>query len=336
MTPAPTLTRRLTRHFTRRLILAGLATLAITGTAHAQDNWPSKPITMVVASGAGSGVDVMARELAQKLGLALGQTIVVDNKPGASGQLAGLQVARARPDGHTLLYSNASFIAVTPALVPKMNHDTVKDLTPIAQTAVGGVILMVNKNVPANNLQELVALVKANSNKFSYGTWGEGSSGHLTTEWLKKKAGLVMEHIPYKTVPQVVNDLASGVLQIGWADPGTPVPMLEAKLIKGIAMSGTVRVPRTPSVATMGEQGYPFDAVGWFGVLGPADMPPALTQRLNREINKILQTPEMARKMESQNFEPPPNKSAEEFRRIIVRDIATWKSIAADLNIKID
>lgn len=320
----------------RRLMLAGVMALPLHAMAQAQDNWPSKPISMIVASGAGSGVDVMARDLAQKLGAALGQTIVVDNKPGASGQVAGQLVARARPDGYTLLYSNASFIAVSPAVLAKMNHDPVKDLTPIAQTAVGGIILMVNKNVPANNLQELVALVKASPNKFSYGTWGEGTSGHLTTEWLKKRAGLAMEHVPYKTVPQVVNDLASGVLQIGWADPSTPVPMIEAKQIKGIAMSGTVRVPRTPGVPTMGEQGYPFDAVGWFGVMGPADMPPALTQRLNREINKILQSPEMAKRMETLNFEPPPNKSADEFKRIVVRDIATWKSIAADLNLKLE
>ncbi|MDH4374722.1 MAG: tripartite tricarboxylate transporter substrate binding protein [Ramlibacter sp.] len=320
----------------RRLVLACVMALPLSAMAQAQDTWPSKPISMIVASGAGSGVDVMARDLAQKLGAALGQTIVVDNKPGASGQVAGQLVARARPDGYTLLYSNASFIAVSPAVLAKMNHDPVKDLTPIAQTAVGGIILMVNKNVPANNLQELVALVKASPNKFSYGTWGEGTSGHLTTEWLKKKAGLAMEHVPYKTVPQVVNDLASGVLQIGWADPSTPVPMIEAKQIKGIAMSGTVRVPRTPGVPTMGEQGYPFDAVGWFGVMGPADMPPALTQRLNREINKILQSPEMAKRMETLNFEPPPNKSADEFKRIVVRDIATWKAIASDLNLKME
>ncbi len=320
----------------RRLVLACVMALPLSAMAQAQDTWPSKPISMIVASGAGSGVDVMARDLAQKLGAALGQTIVVDNKPGASGQVAGQLVARARPDGYTLLYSNASFIAVSPAVLAKMNHDPVKDLTPIAQTAVGGIILMVNKNVPANNLQELVALVKASPNKFSYGTWGEGTSGHLTTEWLKKKAGLAMEHVPYKTVPQVVNDLASGVLQIGWADPSTPVPMIEAKQIKGIAMSGTVRVPRTPGVPTMGEQGYPFDAVGWFGVMGPADMPPALTQRLNREINKILQSPEMAKRMETLNFEPPPNKSADEFKRIVARDIATWKAIASDLNLKME
>jgi len=278
----------------------------------------------------------MARDLAQKLGAALGQPIVVDNKPGASGMVAGQWVARAKPDGYTLLYSNASFIAVAPAVMAKMSYDPVKDLSPIAQTAVGGIILMVNKNLPANNLPELVALVKAHPNKYSYGTWGEGSSGHLTTEWLKKRAGLVMEHVPYKTTPQIVNDLVSGVLQIGWADPSTPVPMLEAKQIKGIAISGTVRVPRTASIATMGEQGHPFDAVGWFGVLGPADLPAATIQRLNREINKILQSPETAKRMEGLNFEPPPNKGADEFRKIVQRDIATWKAIAADLNLKLE
>jgi len=281
-------------------------------------------------------MDIMARDLAQKLGAALGQPIVVDNKPGASGMVAGQWVARAKPDGYTLLYSNASFIAVAPAVMAKMSYDPVKDLSPIAQTAVGGIILMVNKNLPANNLPELVALVKAHPNKYSYGTWGEGSSGHLTTEWLKKRAGLVMEHVPYKTTPQIVNDLVSGVLQIGWADPSTPVPMLEAKQIKGIAISGTVRVPRTASIATMGEQGHPFDAVGWFGVLGPADLPAATIQRLNREINKILQSPETAKRMEGLNFEPPPNKGADEFRKIVQRDIATWKAIAADLNLKLE
>ncbi|MBM3361685.1 MAG: tripartite tricarboxylate transporter substrate binding protein [Betaproteobacteria bacterium] len=316
--------------------LVALGLLAATPMTQAQDNWPNRPITLVVASGAGSGVDIMARDLAQKLGAALGQPIVVDNKPGASGMVAGQWVARAKPDGYTLLYSNASFIAVAPAVMAKMSYDPVKDLSPIAQTAVGGIILMVNKNLPANNLPELVALVKAHPNKYSYGTWGEGSSGHLTTEWLKKRAGLVMEHVPYKTTPQIVNDLVSGVLQIGWADPSTPVPMLEAKQIKGIAISGTVRVPRTASIATMGEQGHPFDAVGWFGVLGPADLPAATIQRLNREINKILQSPETAKRMEGLNFEPPPNKGADEFRKIVQRDIATWKAIAADLNLKLE
>jgi len=320
----------------RRSILAGLACLPAAALAQTREPWPTRPITLVVASGAGSGVDIMARDLAYKLGSALGQPIVVDNKPGASGMVAGQLVARAKPDGYTLLYSNASFIAVTPAVLTKMNHDPARDLTPIAQTAVGGIILMVNRNVPANTLQELVALVKANPNRFTYATWGEGSSGHLTTEWLKKQAGLQMDHVPYKTTPQILQDLASGVLQIGWADPSTPVPMLESKQVKGIAISGTVRVPRTPAIAIMGEQGHPFEAVGWFGVLGPAGLPASITEQLNREINRILQSAETAKRMEGLNFEPPPNKSADEFRRIIARDSQTWKSIAADLNLKLD
>lgn len=319
-----------------RAVWLTLLSLSWAASAHAQDAWPSRPITMVVASGAGSGVDVMARELSQKLALAYNQPVIVDNKPGASGMVAGIAVVRAKPDGYTLLYSNGSFITVTPALVAKMNHDPLKDLAPVAQTAVGGVILMVNKDLPVNNLQELVALIKANPNKYTYGTWGIGTSGHLTTEWLKKKAGLVMEHVPYKTTPQIVNELASGVLQIGWSDPSTPVPMIEARQIKGIAMSGTVRVPRTPNVATMGEQGYPFDAVGWFGVFGPAELPAALVTRLNRDINRILKTPDMEKRMEGQNLEPPPNKSADEFKRIVARDFATWKSIATDINLKME
>ena len=140
---------------TRRRLMAGLACLPVAPHVTAREDWPTRPITLVVASGAGSGVDIMARDMAQKLGSVLGQPIVVDNKPGASGQVAGQVVARAKPDGYTLLYSNASFIAVTPAVMSKMNHDPGKDLTPIAQTAVGGIILMVNKTVPANTLQPL-------------------------------------------------------------------------------------------------------------------------------------------------------------------------------------
>ena len=319
----------------RRLVLAtAVAVLAPWG-AHGQtsDAWPNRAITLVVASGAGSGVDLAARDMAQKLSAVFKQPVVVDNKPGGSGMLAGSTVARAKADGYTLLYSNASFVAVTPAVVKNMSYDPVKDLTPIAQTAAGGILLLVNKDVPANNLKELVALVKANPERYSYGTWGNGSSGHLTTEWLKKRAGIKMEHIPYKTTPQIVNDLASGVLQIGWSDPGTPVPMIEAAKIKGIAVSGNNRVPRTQNVPTMGEQGYPFDSVGWFGVFGPANLPKPITDRLNAEINKIQASAETQKRMENMNFEPPPVKSADEFKAIIAADVRMWNSIARESNI---
>ena len=310
------------------LSLAPLTTLAQT-----VDAWPSRAVTLVVASGPGSGVDLAARDMAQKLSAAFKQPVVVENKPGGSGALAGGAVARAKADGYTLLYSNASFIAVAPAVLKNMAYDPVKDLTPIAQTAAGGILLLVNKDVPANNLKELVALIKAHPDRYNYATWGNGSSGQLTMEWLKQKAGLKLEHIPYKTTPQIVNDLASGVLQIGWADPGTPVPMIEAGRIKGIAVSGNKRVPRTQNVAPMGEQGYAFDSVGWFGVFGPAHLPKPITDRLNSEINKIQASPETAKRMETMNFEPPPVKSADEFKAIVAADVKMWSQIAKDANV---
>jgi tripartite-type tricarboxylate transporter receptor subunit TctC len=301
--------------------------------AQASDTWPSRPITLVVASAAGSGVDLVAREMAQQLSTVFRQPVVVENKPGGSGSLAGSMVARARPDGYTLLYSNASFVAVAPAVLRKMSYDPARDLTPIAQTAAGGILLLASKAVPANNLSELLALVKAHPERYSFGTWGMGSSGHLTMAWLMQRAGLKMTHIPYKSTPQIVNELVSGVLQIGWSDPGTPVPMLEAGQVKGIAISGNVRVPRTPQIATLGEQGHPFDAVGWFGVFGPANLPPAITERLHAEINRIQRSPQTRKRMESLNFEPPPARSIAEFRATIARDQALWATIAKDAGI---
>ena len=301
--------------------------------AQGSDNWPNRPITLVVASGPGSGVDLAARDMAQKLAAALKQPVVVDNKPGGSGMVAGGAVARARADGYTLLYSNASFVAVAPAVLESMSYDPVKDLTPLAQTAAGGILLLVNKDVPANNLKELVALIKANPGKYSYGTWGNGSSGQLTMEWLNKQAGLKIEHVPYKTTPQIINDLVSGVLQVGWADPGTPVPMIESRQIKGIAISGNVRVPRTAQIATMGEQGHAFDAVGWFGMFGPANLPKPIVDRPTTEINKIQRSADMVKRMETFNFEPPPVKTAEEFKAIIANDVKTWSTIAREANI---
>ena len=317
-----------------------LAALPLSGLgaawAQAQEAWPNRPLTLVVASAAGSGLDVIARETAQRLSLALKQPVLVDNKPGASGVLAGSTVARSKPDGYTWLYSNASFMAVAPAVLRKMPYEPNKELTPVAITAAGGVILLVNKDVPANNLKELVSLVKANPDQYSYGTWGVGSSGHLMMAWLQKQAGLKMNHVPYKSTPLIVNELISGVLPIGWTDPGTPVPMIESKQLKGIAISGNLRAPRTGGIGTMGEQGYAFDAVGWFGVFAPAQTPRPMVERMNAEINKILKTPEMAKRMEGMNFEPPPVKSVDEFKTILARDLKTWQSIASEAGIELD
>ena len=298
--------------------------------------WPSKLITMLVPASAGSGTDIMARALAEPLSAALKQTIVVENKPGASGIIGSTVVAKAPPDGYTLLYTNGSFAVMAPAVMKSMSYDIARDLDPIAQTAVGGVMLLVNKDFPAKNLRELIDLVKANPDKYSYGSWGNGSSGNMIMEWLKHKTGMQIQHVAYRTVPQLLTDLASGVLPIAWADPSAPLPLLQTGAIRGIAISGDVRAPQTKDIPTMDEQGYKFDAKGWFGMFAPAGTPAAIVQRLTTEINKIQASPEMAKRMEDLNFEPPPVKSQEQFRDIVVNDLKTWKQIAADADIKID
>lgn len=321
--------------FNHYWILASLACLWV-GSASAQAAWPSKLITMLVPASAGSGTDIMARAMAEPLSAALKQTIVVENKPGASGIIGSTVVAKSQPDGYTLLYTNASFAVMAPAVMKSMSYDIARDLDPIAQTAVGGVLLLVNKDFPAKNLRELIDLVKANPDKYSYGSWGNGSSGNLIMEWLKHKTGMQIQHVAYRTVPQLLTDLASGVLPIAWADPSAPLPLLQTGAIRGIAISGDVRVPQTNDIPTMEEQGYKFDAKGWFGMFAPAGTPAAIVQRLTTEINKIQASPEMAKRMKDLNFEPPPVKSEEQFRDIVVNDLKTWKQIAAEADIKID
>lgn len=309
-------------------LLHGAPALAQNG-----DTWPNRPITMVVPTAAGAGTDLLARELASALSEALRQNVVVDNRPGASGVPATAAVVRAAPNGYTLLYTNGSFAVMAPALLKDVPFDVTRDIVPIAQTAVGGVLLLANKDFPARNLRELVDYARANPG-LTYGTWGIGSSGHLVMEWLKRQAGVDMVHVPYRQTPQLLGELSSGVLRVGWADPGSPVPFIESGRIRGIAISGNVRVPRTPDIATMGEQGYPFDAVGWFGLFAPAGIPAAIVERLSAEVNRFQRRPEVATRMAALNFEPPPVKTPAQFKAIVQNDYQMWRKIVQDAGIK--
>jgi tripartite-type tricarboxylate transporter receptor subunit TctC len=300
------------------------------------DTWPSRPVTLVVAASAGSGTDLMARELGHRLGAVLKQNVVVDNKPGASGIIATQAVVRAPADGYTLLYTNATNMAMAPALVKTIPYDVTKDLVPVAQTAAGGVILSVSNDLPVKNLQELIQLVKANPGKFTYGSWAVGSSGHLTMEWLKRQTGMQIGHVPYRQVPQLLTELSTGMLKIAFVDPASPLPFIEAGKVRAIAVTGGVRLPRTPGVPTMGEQGHPFDQVGWFGVFAPVGTPAAIVQRLNAEINRIQQQPEMTAKVTALNIAAPPSRSPEQFRMLLADDLQTWRKIVADTGITVE
>lgn len=321
---------------TLMLMALGAAAAALAPAARADAAWPTRTIQIITPASAGSGTDVLARALAQRLAAALKQQVIVDNRPGASGALGMGAVQKAAADGYTLLYSNASTAVIAPAVVKSLPYDTGKDFVPIAQTAAGGVLLLVNNEVPAKNLRELVDLAKANPGKYNYGTWATGSSGHLMMEWLKRRAELKMTHVAYRSVPQMLTELANGALKVAWADPSSPVPFVRSGKVRAIAISGNVRGPQLPEVATLGEQGHRFEQVGWFGIFAPAGTDPAVVKRLSDEINKVQTSPEMATLMQTMNFEPPPVKTPAQFREIVLNDLQTWKRLAADAGVSID
>ena len=301
-----------------------------------EEDWPARTITMVLPASAGSGTDILARELAIKLGDALKQPVIVDNKPGASGIIGTQIVTRAAPDGYTILYTNGTNAVMAPALLKSMPYDVLQDLQPVAQTVTGGVTLLVSNDFPAKNLQELVAYVKANPGKLAYGSWAVGSSGHLVMEWLKKQTGMDITHTPYRQVTQLLTELVSGQLKVGWTDPIAPLPFIEAGKLRAIGVIGNKRLPRNPTVPTLGEQGHPFETVGWFGVFAPKDTPKAIVQRLSDEIQRIQSLPEVQARQTFMNVTNSTLKSPDEFGAVVAQDLKTWKKIVTDANIKLE
>jgi tripartite-type tricarboxylate transporter receptor subunit TctC len=310
--------------------------LCMSGFAQAQENWPTRPIEMIVASSAGSGTDALARVMAQRLSETLKQSVIVSDRPGGSGLIGANFVLNAPADGYTILYTTASSAVVAPATLKSFPYDPARKFIPVAQTATGGVILSVNAGLPVHNLNELIAFVKANPDKYSYGTWGAGSSGQLIMEWLKTKTGIKTAHVPYRTATQLLTELSSGDLKFGWTDPAAAAPFIRSGKIRGIAVNGPDRSPQFPQVQTMTEQGYKFDTVGWFGIFVAAGTDPAIVKRLSDEVNKAQTTVQMAELMKNMNLLTPPVKTSAEFGAIVDNDLKVWKKIADDAGIKLD
>ncbi len=298
--------------------------------------WPTRPIRLIITSAAGTGSDILARAFAERMSVGLKQPIVVDNRPGANGMVATRAVMAAPTDGYTLLYSNASSTVMLAALDPKLGVDFMKDLKPVGVTVVGGVLLLVNPQVPATSLGELISLVKAAPDKHGYASWGVGSNGHLTMEWLKSKTGMQTAHIPYKSMPTLLTELVAGLVQIGWADPVSPLPFVKSGKLRAIAVNGTSRTPQLPQLPTMGEQGYPFPAVGWQGVFAPAGTPGAIVDRVHAEINRVQANPELRALIVRNNIEAPPIWSTTKFHELIASDVQVWRDIVRDGNIKME
>lgn len=320
----------------RRMFVGSLLLLSALGAQAQGSDWPNKPIRLVVAGPAGAGMDIYARLLAAPLQAALKTPVVVDNKAGANSIIGNDAVAKAAPDGYTFLFTPSSAIAINPIVQPKMPYDTLKDLLPVAQIGAGGILLVTNPETGFKSLKDMVAYAKANPGKLLYGSWGNGSTGHLAMEGIKAHYGLDMSHVPYKGTAAVVNDLLAGNLKIAFTDIASPIPHIRAGKLLAIAATGSGRGPALPEVPTVTEQGYKFDADGWYGVFAPAGTPMPIVRRVNEEINKILATEEMRQKFMSQNMQSPPIKTAEQFAATVKSDVEMWQALAKSAKLKIE
>jgi tripartite-type tricarboxylate transporter receptor subunit TctC len=320
----------------RRLLGAPVAALllaALAAPALAQDWLPTRTVRIVVPI-VGSTNDVLARLVAPELQRALGQTVVVENKGGGGGTIGANEVAKAPPDGHTLLVGFNGPLAINPTLFAKMPYDAVKDLAPITLAVSTPQYLAIHPSVPAKNVQELVALSK--QRKMNYASVSPGSASHLTMEMLKSASGMDITHIPYKGAAPAVVDLLGGQVDAAFLVPGNIAQFVQEGKARVIATSGTRRFRGSPDVPTLIEQGYPgFVAVSWIGFLAPGGTPRPIVDRYNREIVRILRSPEIAQQLEKMEFEIVAG-TPEQFTAWIASEIPRWGKIIRDNHIKAD
>jgi len=317
-----------------KIFIAGISMLCAPALVGAQDTWPAKTIKIIAPVQPGGGVDLVARLVADRLGKVLGQSIIVENMSGGGGIVGSQAAARAAPDGYTLMLGYVGTHGTNPAL-RKLPYDAIKDFTPIAM--VGGTpnILVVNPTVPANNLKEFIAYAKANPNTVSYGSAGQGTLTHLAMEQLKEEAGINVAHAPYRGIGPALTDLLGAQTQAVFPGLAAALPHIKAGKLRPLAITGAVRHPLMPNVPTLAELGYSgFDGVQWYGIVGPAKMPPALVKRLNTEINKLIVAPELKEKLSGEALEPMP-MSPEQFGEYMKNDIAKWEKLVKTRKIEI-
>jgi tripartite-type tricarboxylate transporter receptor subunit TctC len=307
---------------------------AATYTAQAAD-YPSRPIHLIVPYAAGGAADSIARILARRIGKAIGQSVVIENR-GGGGSIVGTEfVNKSEPDGYTLLLGQSGPISINPAVYKSLPYDPAKNFAPISLTTTYPYLMVVNPALGVKNLKEFVALANSRPGGLNYGTTGVGASNHLVTELFNSKAGIKMTHIPYRGTALAVADLLAGQVQVVFADPISALQHVNSGALIALAVTSKDRSPVAPTVPTMSESGYPgFDAIGWHGILAPAKTPPAIVAKLNAEILEALKDPETRILLESQAMQIV-GSSPEAFASFIKQDIAIWKEVADQAKIEV-
>lgn len=301
-------------------------------TVRAQSNWPTKPVRLVLPSGAGGGADIFGRPMAEFLGKELKTQFVVENRPGANGIIAHEAVVKQPPDGYAVLISFSAAIIANKLMMPKMSHDPLKDFAPVGQIGGGGGnLLIVNPELPIRSMKDLFAYAKSKNGGATYGSWGIASGGHLVMEMIKNRTGMQITHVPYKTVAQISPDVVSGVLGISTIDSASALPFIKSGRIRAVATFASQRLPQTPDVPTLKEQGIDYDISPVYGMYVPTGTPKPIIDALNAALNKWLQLPETIQYFEQrQNAPRPVTMTADEFARKQERDVESWRKLIED------
>lgn len=315
--------------------IAAITALIVPAASAAE--YPTKPIRLVVPSAPGGGTDIIARLIAQGLGDAWKQTVVVDNRGGAGG-VAGVTIVakQSAPDGYTMLLGSVGHLAFVPAVRTNLGYDPLKDLTPISLAAVQPFLVAASLSLPAGSIKELVAQAKSKPDTIKYGSGGSGSASHLGIELLQLTAGVKMLHVPYKGSNPAITALMGNEIQIALAGLATVLPHARAGRLKALAVTGAKRAqiaPEVPTVAESGVPGYRFDV--WYGLVFPGGTPRAIVEKTHAEVVRLLKHPDVSKRFATAGVEPQTN-TPEAFRELIAREAATWSKVAKSANIRVE
>lgn len=320
----------------RTTLLAALAcAFAVTVPAQAQDAWPSKPIRLVLGFAAGGGTDVIARGIAQKMGETLGTQVIVDNKPGANGNIASDMVAKSPADGYTLLYNTSSMV-LSPALYAKLSYDANRDFTPVAATANLPIILVSSPALPVKSAQDLVNMMKANPGKLNFASAGNGNITHLSALLLLSAAGTTATHVPYKSEAPAVTDLAGGQVQFYMGTAPGVMPLIRDKRLNALAVSTSKRMDALPDVPTLSESvAKDLELGAWSGIMAPAGTKPEIIAKLNGAIQAAMKDRDLLAKFAAQGAEPK-YLSTQQYGAFIQSESVRWTKIVKQNNVKMD
>ena len=318
------------------LVFGALLTSALTfGAANAQP-YPNRLIKIIVPFAAGGPADTLARIVANRLSTGLGQSVILDNRPGAGGTIGAKAAAAAEPDGYTLLYGNTAALVIGPAVYASPGYDPAKQFTPVALVGVTYNVMVVNNAFPANSLPQFIALAKARPGKINFASPGYGTPPHMVGEMLKLRAGIDIVHVPYRGSAAALTDIMAGQVELAFENPSVTVPLMQERKLKALGVTGETRNPQLPEVPTMIEGGVPdFVSMSFTGLMAPAGTPPDIVRRLNQEVVAGLRSGEMNDMLEKLGVNARPG-SPEDFAAFIARETEKWTAVAKQAGIKVE